>query len=127
VILHVILSVSLPFEGQEDDITKLLKEFRDNPSQNELLAGACWRQRSAEVKDLIKGLLQDDVSKRTTIEQAFMHPWLRELRKSKTQEGAAQDDAHTVNRPCTRRSPRKTPPTVDENTAANARTKRARV
>jgi calcium-dependent protein kinase len=84
VILYILLGGLPPFWGQNEraifDAILLGKvDFSDPP----------WPKVSSGAKDLIKGLLTKDRSKRLTIEQALAHPWL----KKDSQSDAPLDSA----------------------------------
>lgn len=82
VILHVILTVTMPF-GDDEDSQQLFNDINmhaTNEQQQQdtrLLHGEVWVRQSTEVKSLVRGLLTADVKGRTTIEGARAHAWMR--------------------------------------------------
>ncbi len=71
VILYIMLSGRPPFPGKTD------KEVLQKVSEGYYeLTGDQWDKRSADVKDLIRKLMQRDPSKRLSASVALRHPWL---------------------------------------------------
>jgi len=71
VILYILLGGYPPFhhDNQRELFKKITKgDYQFHPDY--------WNTVSDEAKDLIRGLLTVDVSKRLTVEQALVHPWL---------------------------------------------------
>lgn len=72
VILYILLGGYPPFhhDNQRELFKKITKgDYQFHPDY--------WNTVSDEAKDLIRGLLTVDVSKRLTVEQALAHPWLQ--------------------------------------------------
>ena len=79
VILHVMLTVSLPF-GDDENSQKLHEDIRAHVASDEesgLFRGEVWDRQTAQVKALIRGLLTADAKERTTIDDARLHDWMR--------------------------------------------------
>lgn len=77
VIMYILLSGSPPFFGKnEDEILKCVQtgkfEFKSR----------IWKRISDSAKDLITKLLEVDVDKRLSAEEALQHPWLCSLNDS---------------------------------------------
>jgi calcium-dependent protein kinase len=74
VILYILLAARAPFEGKTDQeiMAKILTGKYDMsiPQLSKI---------SAEAKQLISNLLQKDISKRLTSEEALNHPWFKKL------------------------------------------------
>jgi calcium/calmodulin-dependent protein kinase I len=71
VILYILLGGYPPFhhDNQRELFKKITKgDYQFHPDY--------WGSVSDEAKDLIRGLLTVDASKRLTVEQAMAHPWL---------------------------------------------------
>lgn len=84
VILYILLGGYPPFhhDNQRELFKKITKgDYQFHPDY--------WNTVSDEAKDLIRGLLTVDVSKRLTVEQALVHPWL--------QRSAAELEARNLN------------------------------
>jgi serine/threonine protein kinase len=78
VILHVMLTVSMPF-GDDENSQQLQQDMRAHVASDEkssLLRGAVWDRQSVQVKSLIRGLLTADAKKRTTVEGARVDDWM---------------------------------------------------
>jgi len=72
VILYILLGGLPPFWGNSekeifDSILRGKVDFSEEP----------WPSISASAKDLIKGLLNQNVSQRLTVAQALAHPWMK--------------------------------------------------
>ncbi|GLD94809.1 hypothetical protein PINS_up003434 [Pythium insidiosum] len=91
VILYRLLSGRFPFEGNLLD-ERILMEAIDVESPP-------WHAVSRDAKELVLGLLERDVTRRLTAEQALQHPWLR--RMAHVQAQVVADDA----RPTTSHTP----------------------
>lgn len=84
VILYILLGGYPPFhhDNQRELFKKITKgDYQFHPDY--------WSTVSDEAKDLIRGLLTVDVSKRLTVDQALVHPWL--------QRSAAELEARNLN------------------------------
>jgi len=68
VILYIMLSGKPPFNGSSD--REILKKVAEG---NYRLDGEIWQKRSDESKDLIRKLMEVDVSKRLTAMEALQH------------------------------------------------------
>lgn len=92
VILHVMLSVTMPFGSDTDsnDIQEQIQTYVDtssNPSNDAILMqGEVWNDVSDTGKSLIRGLLTADVKTRSTIHDAKNHPWMHVPRASASKE-----------------------------------------
>ena len=70
VILYMSLVGSAPFDGKTDDeIIKRIKIGKYNKNDSRFI------QHSEEVKDLVSKLLEKDINKRLSAEEALNHPW----------------------------------------------------
>lgn len=71
VILYIMLSGKPPFGGRTD------KDILAKVAKGEYsLGGEVWKKRSDDAKDLIRGLMCKDPSKRLTAQAALKHKWL---------------------------------------------------
>lgn len=73
VILYILLGGYPPFhdDNQRALFRKIVKaEYQFHPDY--------WNTVSDEAKDLIRGLLTVDMTKRLTVDQALNHPWLKQ-------------------------------------------------
>ncbi|KAL5714674.1 non-specific serine/threonine protein kinase [Ranunculus cassubicifolius] len=92
VLLYVLLTGTLPFNGstQEqllDQVRNLKIDFDSGALQN----------ISASARDLIRKMMERDVSSRVTAEQVLTHPWiLRHTSKNDATSSSKLVDAHTV-------------------------------
>jgi len=75
VILFILLNGVHPFQAHDDDQTEE-NILHFNTENHNFQQHEYWNKISEEAKDLIIGLLQTDVTKRLTIEQAIGHVWL---------------------------------------------------
>ena len=80
VILHVMLTVSMPF-GDDENSQKLLEDLgahvAEDDQPRDILRGEVWDEQSEQVKSLVRGLLTADAKRRTTVEGARVHAWMR--------------------------------------------------
>ena len=77
VVMYILLSGKVPFPGRNEleIIGNVLKgDFHFNHES--------FKNVSEECKDLICHLLEKDVNKRFTAEDAFNHPWIQKNLKS---------------------------------------------
>ena len=80
IIMYILLSGRPPFNGESDE--EILKKIMQN---NIDLEKYPWSVISQDAKDLLKKLLQSDLKKRITAEEALNHSWFK-CRQVKTQE-----------------------------------------
>jgi len=73
VILYLLLSGCLPFDGENDE-----EVFQKIKSKKLDFSGNEWESISDEAKDLVKGMLCD-ASVRFDVDQVIKHPWVRKL------------------------------------------------
>jgi serine/threonine protein kinase len=74
VILYILLSGELPFQGpDEKHIAALIRNGKYS------LEGSAWEHVSQNAKFLVKGLLEVNPNHRLTAVQCLQHPWLQEL------------------------------------------------
>jgi calcium-dependent protein kinase len=72
VILFVLLTGKLPFYGKTE------QDLRSRVVQGEFsIKSPSWAKISDEAKDLLRGLLRVDITKRLSIQEAMVHPWLQ--------------------------------------------------
>lgn len=72
VILYILLSGKPPFDGNDDK--EIVNSVRIGTYS---LSGPEWKNISSEAKDLIKRMLEYEVGKRISAEQALNHPWIK--------------------------------------------------
>ena len=78
VILYIMMCGRPPFGGSNDDqiIAKVRRGvFEFKPEH--------WSDKSPEVQDLIKRLMEKDLSKRITAKEALQHRWIQQKVKTK--------------------------------------------
>ncbi|GMR32677.1 hypothetical protein PMAYCL1PPCAC_02872 [Pristionchus mayeri] len=71
VLLHLILSGRLPFDGPADETLENIKQCPESID----LAGSSWTGLSDSARDLVSGLLAPS-SSRFTASRALAHPWI---------------------------------------------------
>jgi len=96
VILHVMVSLTMPFEGEESETEKqLIQMAKGGKGTLQLLHGECWRDRSPTLKSLLRHLLTPDIKKRATLQDAFGSAWVKgkeaESPMAKTPDGKRKD------------------------------------
>ena len=79
VILYMLLSSTPPFGGDTDE--EIIKNVKTGVYS---LKGDPWDNISKKAKDLISNLLEVDVNKRFSAEQALNHPWFKSLKTRET-------------------------------------------
>lgn len=72
VILYIMLAGKPPFYGRTD--REILQKVTNGSYD---LNSDLWKKRSNDVKDLIRGLMERDVTKRMTAAQALQHKWIQ--------------------------------------------------
>ncbi|XP_044737251.1 peripheral plasma membrane protein CASK isoform X2 [Chrysoperla carnea] len=78
VLLHVLLSGSLPFRGTGDRLRRSVCNGRLNYNT------PSWEYISESAKDLVQRMLTVDQTQRITIQEVLNHKWLRDRDKSNT-------------------------------------------
>lgn len=77
VIIYLLLSGTLPFDDDDD------REIARQTIHDEVdFSYHVWKKIGADVKQMIKKLLEKDKDKRMKLEEVLQHPWI--LKKSKT-------------------------------------------
>lgn len=81
VIMYVLLCGYLPFQGDTQDkvFKKIINSEWDFHHKE-------WKQVSLEAKDLVKQLLEKDISKRLSSADALKHEWFENIPSLKTAE-----------------------------------------
>ena len=74
VLLHLLLSGTLPFMGTKDRLYNQILEAQID------LEGPLWDKIGPDAKDLLRKMLTRDPDKRITIHEVLSHPWLKVLR-----------------------------------------------
>ena len=75
VIMYIILSGQPPFGGRNE------KQIMDNVQNGKFnFNNKVWSNVSQDAKDLINSLLERDVSKRLSAEQALSHKWMTDYK-----------------------------------------------
>ncbi|RYG55935.1 hypothetical protein EON66_04115 [archaeon] len=72
VILYLLLSGEVPFGHDADTETEVYHAIQTAP----LRFKSVWNGITPYARELVTGLLEKDASKRYTIEQALVHPWV---------------------------------------------------
>ena len=66
--MYILLNGSPPFDGTEEEIFRILRKV------NIKLSGDYWDYVSLDAKNLLKGLLEPDCTKRISAASACVHP-----------------------------------------------------
>ena len=82
VILHVMLTVTMPFGGNDSNcnsqtLRQEIEAHANAPRDSGLMQGEVWDRQTDEVKSLIRGLLTCDVRHRFSIQDVREHAWMR--------------------------------------------------
>jgi|LakMenE18May11ns_1017448.scaffolds.fasta_scaffold9812683_2 serine/threonine protein kinase len=81
VILYILLSGKPPFGGNNDDA--IIEKVKIGKYT---MSGTVWDQRSSEVKDFIRKLMEVDPEKRLSAKEALVHPWIQQKVTTKFDE-----------------------------------------
>lgn len=78
ILLYALLSGNAPFTGNSDSIIigKILKQPIN-------LETSAWGQRSKEVKELLRKMLEKNFEKRVTVSEVLADPWMRKFKQKK--------------------------------------------
>lgn len=95
VILYILLSGELPFQGPDEmHIAALIRNGRYS------LQGSAWEHVSNNAKNLIRGLLEVNPGQRLTAAQCLQHPWLKESLPLSSRETGEEREGFTEGERC---------------------------